>query len=558
MSLIQAAYVLFEDGHFDASRVAPVEGGAAAGHAQTVYDIHAVTEGAYSRDLMMGPMLQALLEERFHLRIHRETRETPVYALRVAEGGLKLPRFPEGSCVPIDFTQFRDAIERVRRNGQAFEPTFQAGTKYCPNLGRQQGARSTWWKRRGREHRRIFQDLSAGVGPPRDRPGPGLNGLFNFHFEYAPASISTAMEEQLRVADCCNQRRPADFLVIDRIARCLPEISSLPLQAIVHIRVSPPDQPQRRRIPRWLPQLLGYSVSAACLFWVLRGYPISELGPTLRSLDWRWGHAGGDLRILTVYVVHAWRWTILARPRLAPQLVAHGAISIYIGLFANEVLPLRTGELIRCYLLAHWNNMRLSLSFASAAVERVIDGFWMLVAFVVTASFVHGIPRDLIILVQVLAVLLLACGVALFWIVAHRQHAHAVLSESRWSATIRHIVEGLHLMGNPRTLGLTSLISLLVSGTADSLGVRTDEGVWPGSFVLGGGRSADPGATQHGVAQRSRESRADQPGVCDGARHLRGREDGCEDVLDHSFCVADLAAIDRRGDRDGAHRPEYR
>jgi uncharacterized protein (TIRG00374 family) len=135
--------------------------------------------------------------------------------------------------------------------------------------------------------------------------------------------------------------------------------------------------------------------------------------------------------------------------------------AIYIGIFANEVLPLRPGEVIRCYLLAHWNDLRLSLTFASAGVERVIDGVWMLVAFLVTASFVRGIPRDLTILVQILSVLLAACAGILFWVLKHRHHAHAVLSESRWAATLRHIVEGLQLMGNPRTLGLTALISLL-------------------------------------------------------------------------------------------------
>jgi len=135
--------------------------------------------------------------------------------------------------------------------------------------------------------------------------------------------------------------------------------------------------------------------------------------------------------------------------------------AIYIGLFANEVLPLRTGEIIRCYLLAHWNDLRLSLTFASAGLERIIDGVWMLAAFFVTASFVHGIPRDLTILVQALALLLVIGAGILFWIVMHKHHAHAVLSESRWSATLRHIVEGLHLMGRPRTLGLTAAISLL-------------------------------------------------------------------------------------------------
>jgi uncharacterized protein (TIRG00374 family) len=135
--------------------------------------------------------------------------------------------------------------------------------------------------------------------------------------------------------------------------------------------------------------------------------------------------------------------------------------AIYIGLFANEVLPLRPGEVIRCYLLAHWNDLRVSLTLASAGVERIIDGIWIVVAFLVTASFVQHIPRDLILLVRLLAVLLLFCVGALFWIVIRKHHAHAALSEGRWSVTLRHIVEGLHLMGNPRTLGLTIAISLL-------------------------------------------------------------------------------------------------
>jgi uncharacterized protein (TIGR03435 family) len=47
-------------------------------------------------------MLQALLETRFTLKVHRETRELPVYALTIAEGGPKLHPF-QGSCTPRDF-----------------------------------------------------------------------------------------------------------------------------------------------------------------------------------------------------------------------------------------------------------------------------------------------------------------------------------------------------------------------------------------------------------------------------------------------------------------------
>jgi hypothetical protein len=135
--------------------------------------------------------------------------------------------------------------------------------------------------------------------------------------------------------------------------------------------------------------------------------------------------------------------------------------AIYIGLFANEVLPLRAGELIRCYLLAHWSGLRLSLSFASAAVERLIDGVWMLLAFLITAGFVRGMPEDLIILVQALGALIVLSAGALIWVVFTTRQAHAVDNESRWSSTLRHVVEGLQLMGNLRTLGMTSLISLL-------------------------------------------------------------------------------------------------
>jgi len=52
--------------------------------------------------MMNGPMLQALLEDRFKLRAHRETREVPIYALTVAKDGAKLRPF-QGTCIPRDW-----------------------------------------------------------------------------------------------------------------------------------------------------------------------------------------------------------------------------------------------------------------------------------------------------------------------------------------------------------------------------------------------------------------------------------------------------------------------
>src|SRR5579871_5285426 len=213
----------------------------------------------------------------------------------------------------------------------------------------------------------------------------------------------------------------------------------------------------RRWMPSWFPQVVGYALSALCLLWVLHNYNLGELAAAIRTLDWKWV-ALSVAADLSVYLVHAWRWNTLLGPvvRLRDWRTVQ---AIYIGLFANEVLPLRVGELIRCYLLAHWNDFRISLSFASAAVERIIDGFWMLAAFLVTAGFVRRIPRDFILLVQAIGALLLVAVVLLVWIIYHKQHVHLLIRENRWAATLRHIVEGVHLMGNRRTIGFTVLIS---------------------------------------------------------------------------------------------------
>ena len=62
------------------------------------YDVNATAEATAGRDQLF-PMLQSLLEERFQMKTHRETRELPVYTLVPSGGGLKLPPPNEGACV---------------------------------------------------------------------------------------------------------------------------------------------------------------------------------------------------------------------------------------------------------------------------------------------------------------------------------------------------------------------------------------------------------------------------------------------------------------------------
>src|SRR5579871_5505855 len=171
----------------------------------------------------------------------------------------------------------------------------------------------------------------------------------------------------------------------------------------------------RRWMPSWFPQVVGYAMSALCLLWVLHNYNLGELAAAIRTLDWKWV-ALSVAADLSVYLVHAWRWNTLLGPVVGLRFW-RTVQAIYIGLFANEVLPLRVGELIRCYLLAHWNNLRISLSFASAAVERIIDGIVLVACFLATASMIRNIPEKLIFLSQVMGLILVILAVALFWMI---------------------------------------------------------------------------------------------------------------------------------------------
>lgn len=105
-NLIQWAYVRYADGQPSRQgRIpipipkAPVEGEPAWLTAET-FTIDAKPESPQILEMMRGPMLQALLEERFRLKIHWVTRQVPVYALVAGRGGTKLKPASKNSCTP--------------------------------------------------------------------------------------------------------------------------------------------------------------------------------------------------------------------------------------------------------------------------------------------------------------------------------------------------------------------------------------------------------------------------------------------------------------------------
>ena len=96
--LIQLAYNRYAGGQLTSYGVIPIEGGPDWIHSET-FEIDATSDGHPSILMMEGPMMQAILEDRFKLKIHRETRQGPVYELALGKGSPKLKPLQDGSCI---------------------------------------------------------------------------------------------------------------------------------------------------------------------------------------------------------------------------------------------------------------------------------------------------------------------------------------------------------------------------------------------------------------------------------------------------------------------------
>jgi len=98
--LIQRAYNRYAGGYLNSFGMIPIEGGPGWIHSEA-FEIDAKSDAHPNILMMQGPMMQAVLEDRFKLRIHRETRQGPVYELTLGKGSPKLKPFQEGSCIPV-------------------------------------------------------------------------------------------------------------------------------------------------------------------------------------------------------------------------------------------------------------------------------------------------------------------------------------------------------------------------------------------------------------------------------------------------------------------------
>ena len=202
-----------------------------------------------------------------------------------------------------------------------------------------------------------------------------------------------------------------------------------------------------------------YALSLACLFWVYRDFNWRQEIPRLLRIHWAWILLAVTCDV-AVYVIQAWRWNLLLLP-LARAPLWRSVRAIYIGLFANEMLPLRSGEAIRCYLQARWTRIPFSEALSSAIIERLIDGVWLVIGLAITSLFVK-VPARVEVGIYILLALIAALGGFVAFAVFNKKYAHHVVSQHRWTEQLRYLVEGLHIMaGNAASFFPACAVSLV-------------------------------------------------------------------------------------------------
>ncbi len=133
-------------------------------------------------------------------------------------------------------------------------------------------------------------------------------------------------------------------------------------------------------------------VSAFFIYFALRGQHWGLIRKSLGEANY-WYLLPALVLYFTGVWVRALRWSVLLRP--LTSIKSRDVLPITaVGYMANNVLPLRTGEVVRSFVLCRKTGVTKSAGLATIAIERLFDGITLL-GFILVSATVVSFTSDL-------------------------------------------------------------------------------------------------------------------------------------------------------------------
>lgn len=163
--------------------------------------------------------------------------------------------------------------------------------------------------------------------------------------------------------------------------------------------------------------MASYLVAGVCLFWVFHNIQPDRLVAGMAHVHWwLWTFCIG-MQFMAYFCV-ACEWHFLLRP-VGRLPLGRATQAVFAGRFANDVLPLQLGYLVRSLLAARWMNVGLLSIFPSLIVERLWDGIW-LACGIGLAAISLPLPPRVVHAANAFGAVVLGGAAATAWVVVRR------------------------------------------------------------------------------------------------------------------------------------------
>ncbi len=243
-------------------------------------------------------------------------------------------------------------------------------------------------------------------------------------------------------------------------------------------------------------QIAGYVFAIACLIWVFYNIHVEKLLQQISNIKLGWIVAAIFFDTLS-YFSQGLRWHYLLRP-IGKISAFKTTQAIYAGLFTNEIIPFRAGELVRAYLISTWQKTTFFSIIPSMVIERFFDGIWLGIGLGLTAIFID-LPGNLLKAADILGIfILLATGIFIYLILRREKNMEtAPDSDKKFWKPLKMMIDFIGQFANGiKKIGISGnfyyslfsssliLISQILAFWMVLVAYHIDLSIWQGAVVL--------------------------------------------------------------------------